>query len=267
MAAFQRKGHEQAVAVWERAKARAAQLVQEAKQLAQRLRDVAQPERVKQWVQALVGRSRPQAMGREQEPAAAADSMASRAPDAREVVQPPVGQASDSRLEQLKLAWAQASPLIQKEKTAPLTSADKQQLARGLAGLAGLIDGGYWQASPEQRQAIERASLQAHRRVAADVFLSQPQVKVVEQYPMLAGAYRLLELVEGQAETNGLTQLQRSQELERSRRRIAAAIENGEVLQFSAGKLEVPSRALVRSTEIQPEQGRNRGQEPPERGR
>lgn len=79
---------------------------------------------------------------------------------------------------------------------------------------------------------------------------------------MLAGAYRLLELVDGQAEANGLTQLQRSQEFERSRRRIAAAIEKGETLQFRSGRLEVLSRAILHSAEIGRKQDKNSGPEP-----
>ena len=266
LATFQRKGHDQAVIVWERAKVLATQLAREAKALVQRLGDMARPERVRQWVQALVRQARPQAVGREQAPAATADSVARRAPDARDAVQPPLRQATKPRVE-LERAWAQVNPLLQKAKTVPLISDDKQQIARGWDALVELIARGHRQSSPEQMREIDGLRLQAHRRVAADAFLSLPRADVVEQYPMLADAYRLLEPVGSLADARSLTQLQRSQELERSRRHIAEAIEKGEALQFRAGQLEVQPRVVVRPIEIKREQGKERGQEPPELNR
>ena len=54
LATFKEKAHQQAVATWDHARVVAWRLVQEAKQLAQRLRDIARPERVKEWAHAFV---------------------------------------------------------------------------------------------------------------------------------------------------------------------------------------------------------------------
>lgn len=262
LAGFQRKGHEQAVVVWEHAKALATQLAREARELAQRLlRDIGRPEWVRQWAREITAQTRPQVAGHEQERAATAtEPAAPRLRDERVAVQP-LEQFSHQHVT-LELDWERVSPLLHKQKTAALTSTEKQHLARGWDALAGLIDGGYREAaSPGQRRAIDRFRVEAHRQVAADVFLNLPRVEAVAQHPKLASAYGLLEAVDKQAQVQGLTGLQRSQELERAKLRIATAIEQGEALQFKSGELEVVPHRDDPQPEIapQPEISKDRG--------
>lgn len=258
LAGLQRKGHEQAVVVWEGAKALATQLAREAKELARRLlKDIGQPEWVRQWLREIRAQTKLQAAGHQQERAAGATGPAvPRALDARVAVKPQ-GQFSDRHVT-LEVAWQRVTPLLEQQKTAAtLTSADKVHLAVGWDALAELIDGGLREpASPGQRRAIDRIRGEAHRRVEADVFLNVPRAEAIAQHPQLASAYGLLEAVDSQA--RGLTGVQRSQELESAKLRIATAIEQGEALQVKSGKLDVvpPDTPDVPQPEIQRDRSR-----------
>lgn len=249
LAGLQRKGHEQAVVVWEGAKALATQLAREAKELAQRLlRDIGQPEWVRQWLREIRAQTKLQATGHQQERAAGATEPG--------VVRPP-GQFSDRHVK-LEVAWQRVTPLLEKQGTAAtLTSAEKVHLAVGWDALAELIDGGLREpASPGQRRSIDRIRGEAHRRVEADVFLNVPRAEAIAQHPQLASAYGLLEAVDSQA--RGLTGVQRCQELERAKLRIATAIEQGEALQVKSGKLDVvpPDTPDMPQPEIQRDRSR-----------
>ena len=257
LATFQSKGHQQALAAWERTKALAGKLAQEAKELAQRLRGIARPERVKQWAQAFVDLRTPQPIARRDLTGPAQLDQVMPRPAAAQ----PSRQTFDPRAE-FERAWSRVNPLLQKEKDEALSLAEKQQFARGWDALATLIDEGHRQANPEQRKGIDVARLQAHRRVAADMFLNLPRVEALEQNPRLAGAYGLLDVVDQHAEAQGMNGQVRAQEIGQVKRRIAAAIENGEELQVTSGRLEVVSPRVASQRPVQRDPGKDRGREP-----
>ena len=125
--------------------------------------------------------------------------------------------------------------------------------------MAKLIDDGHRAAPAQFRQTIEVARQQANRQVAADMFVNLPRAEALQHYPALAGHYAVLEAVGRHGEAQKRTSLQRAQDHKQEKQRIAAAIEQGDRVQFKAGRLEVTPRQAVHSPQIDREPGKDRG--------
>jgi hypothetical protein len=264
LATFRQRGQEEAVAAWERAKALAWKLAQEAKQLVQRLSEIAAPEAVRRWAHALVQRRWPvaaaqhdkaQDKAQETERTSKADVT-----EERRQVDPSPGvraapRQSDAVLG-LQKEWVGVRALRDKANSQPLTLTEKRELARGWDALAQLIDAGHRPATSEERQALDAIRLQAHRQVAAAEFLSLPQAEAVRRQPKLASAYAMLATIDEKAKADGLTATQRELLRERSRQRLAQAIERGEPVQVRLKEQVGTDR------QIQEERGKGRGQGP-----
>ena len=264
LATFRQRGQEEAVAAWERAKALAWKLAQEAKQLVQRLSEIAAPEAVRRWAHALVQRRWPvaaaqhdkaQDKAQETERTSKADVT-----EERRQVDPSPGvraapRQSDAVLG-LQKEWVGVRALRDKANSQPLTLTEKRELARGWDALAQLIDAGHRPATSEERQALDAIRLQAHRQVAAAEFLSLPQAEAVRRQPRLADAYATLATIDEKAKADGLTATQRELLRERSRQRLAQAIERGEPVQVRLKEQVGTDR------QIQEERGKGRGQGP-----
>ena len=220
LAVFKQAGHEQAVAAWERAKALGAKLVQEARQLAERLRDIAAPERVRQWARELARRTWPQAVAEqvkkpEQEP---------QRPD-------PIRRPAVPVLEHLREPfrdWQRAKPLIEKAKTQPLDLFERRDVVNGWDSFARLVDAGHVKMDEAQRSGLEQVRHEARLQVIAAEFLALPADEMVHAYPNFKGVYGMLETVEQRSKAAGRSQAQREHLHERSRQKIATAIEKGQ---------------------------------------
>ncbi|NUZ09064.1 MobQ family relaxase [Piscinibacter koreensis] len=251
LAVFQQKGHQAAMAGWERAKALGWKLAEQAKQLAQRLREVASPERVRQWAQTIAASANPlREARREPEQTSKARVVAAEALRERHLGSAAPGPSSQlsEQLLALKREWERTQPLRDKaRRNEPLTLMEKWDVARAWDGLAQIMGAIGHDATPEQRQSVDKARLQAHRRVAAAVFLSLPRDEAIKQHPKLADAYTLLEAFDRKLKAEGVTLPQRQQVTERSRQRIATAIEQGKSIQVKGKEQPEPVRQVQRA--------------------
>ena len=240
----------------------ASALVSQARQLAQRLREAADPQRVRQWAQELARRSWPQAVAeqdkvREQEQVTKPEQELQQAPQRPDPVRRPAGPVPEHLREAFR-HWQLAEPLIEKAKTQPLDLYEKRDVARSWDSFARLVEAGHAKVNDVQRSGIEQARREAQLQVMAAEFRILSADEMVHAYPKLEAAYFMLEAVEERSRAAGYSQAQRELVHQRSRQRIAAAIEQGQGIRLKdLIDFEQPIQAQERERPA-PEQDRGR---------
>ena len=264
VATLRKKGHDEAIAAWEYAKALAWKLAREAKQLAERLSVIASPESVRRWAHALVARRWPEATARHdekhaQEVAARAEAGAREAKRlAEQRIQSERDKAAqlDAQMRERAKSTAEAEERLRTESAAARVAQARREQARQerFAELLGaeskrrltlqerheLVAG--WD---ERIQGIQNGRLaageangavlteaQRMRKVAdwklqAEVFRVMSPEQGSAAYPDLSGAYLLREAIEKKATADGLSDEALETIRARTTENITRAIERG----------------------------------------
>lgn len=122
----------------------------------------------------------------------------------------------------------QASSVVEKERSRPMTLQERRDYARGCDELASMVARPERGASTQEKRNIASLQQQAQWALAAEVFRQEPAEQAIRQHPELADACGEIRTRAAQAKAEGLNDQECSTLIAHAREALAIQIERGE---------------------------------------